>query len=133
MPTISISGHNIDYDDSNIENTDIFINCGKLRWKMTDEYGWNIKKSEFRDIRLNNVLDITSNYTFIYWIYLTRIVEDGWGSYMISLKPHLNKLRLSGDSINVSLNCNNLKEAELLVDMLASGNDLEISSVSKVN
>jgi len=121
----------INYEDDSLTLKESFINCGKLRWKITDEFGWNINKSDLRDMTIDKILDNKINYNCNYYISLRKPDEEGWGYYSITLKPYTNKLKLSGDVLNVTLNCKSLIDAEVLVNMLIEGNDLELLNNSK--
>lgn len=137
MATINIFGNKIEYNDVVIETQ--FLIVGKLRWKMCDQYGWDIDKSTARDLKLDQVLN-DENFTDIdYCLALRKLDESGWGQYNIILnfkKNILNFYSLSEDSsdkLRIKLKCIDFEQAEKLIDMLCEGNNLEICPVNISN
>ena len=130
VQTIKIGSQTIDYKETEV--SDGYVTHGKLRWAITDEYGWPIKKDEFRDMKLEVILNGVDNKSnYIYNLSLQRPGEKGWGHYSVYLYFKEKRLKLSGEELNINLKCTDFEEAENLVNLLIEGNGLVLMPISK--
>ena len=101
--------------------------CSKYKWEVTDAYGKNLSISQVRDSQISKVLN--EDFTdAIYSISLKRS-EDGWGLYQCTFFPKESLLKfwsLDDGKIRVDLVCNELEDADPLVDMICAGNKMEV-------
>jgi len=106
-----------------------FKECGSLRWEVTDRYGDYLPPDIIRDDRISEVLDEGSSLEVIYTINLKKLDESGWGQYSIVFEPKNQTLKLyplSDGDIRVNLVSKTLQESEKLVEMLCSGNNMQV-------
>jgi hypothetical protein len=96
----------------------------KYRFKIVDKYGWDISKSQARDMRLSSVLDEKSD-DVLYHMYLTR--PGKMETAVIYIDLNKGELKVSGDDINIKLKCNSLIHAEQIIDMILEPNELEVA------
>jgi hypothetical protein len=101
----------------------------KYRFKMTDMYGWDINKSQARDMRISDVLDEKSNEV-LYHLYLT--VPGKIDTPMVWIDLNKSELKISGDYIMVKFKCESLIQAEKIIDMILEPNGLEVAPVNLV-
>ena len=101
----------------------------KYRFKMTDMYGWDINKSQARDMRISDVLDEKSNEV-LYHLYLT--VPGKIDTPMVWIDLNKSELKISGDYIMVKFKCESLIHAEKIIDMILEPNGLEVALVNLV-
>lgn len=106
-----------------------YINVLKYRFKIVDEYGWDITKSQARDMRINSVLEILSS-NVLYHMYLTRPGKMETSNVFIDLGK--SQLKIYGDDINIKFNCISLNQAEDIIDMILEPNEWEVSPVNKI-
>ena len=99
----------------------------KYRFKIVDEYGWDISKSQARDMRLSSVLDEQSDGV-LYHVYLTRPGKMETSIVYIDLNK--GELKVSGDDIMVRFKCNSLIHAEEIIDMILEPNELKVAPVN---
>ncbi len=99
----------------------------KYRFKMTDMYGWDINKSQARDMRISDVLYEKSNEV-LYHLYLT--VPGKIDTPMVWIDLNKSELKISGDDIMVKFKCESLIHAEQIIDMILEPNGLEVALVN---
>ena len=99
----------------------------KYRFKITDKYGWDISKSQARDMRLSSVLDEQSDEV-LYHMYLTRPGKMETAVVYIDLGK--SELKIGGADVEVKFKCKSLQEAESLVELILEPNNLEVSPVN---
>jgi hypothetical protein len=98
----------------------------KYRFKIVDKYGWDISKSQARDMRISSVLDENSDDT-LHHMYLTRPGKMETAFVYIDLGKSELKI---GDAINIKFKCNSLIHAEQIIDMILEPNELEVAPVN---
>ncbi len=101
----------------------------KYRFKITDMYGWDINKSQVRDMRISDVLGEKSDKV-LYHVYLTRPGKMETPIVFIDLNK--SELKVSGDDIMVKFKCESLIQAEKIIDMILEPNGLEVAPVNLV-
>ncbi len=101
----------------------------KYRFKITDKYGWDISKSQARDMRLSSVLDEKSSEV-LYHIYLVRPGKMDSSTAWLDLDK--SELKISGDDIKIRFKCNSLIHAEEIIDMILEPNELKIAPVNLI-
>jgi len=99
----------------------------KYRFRIVDEYGWDISKSQARDMRLSSVLDEKSDGV-LYHLYLVRPGKMETSIVYIDLNK--GELKVSGDDINIRFKCNSLIHAEQIIDMILEPNELKVAPVN---
>lgn len=104
-----------------------YQNGRKYRFKIVDKYGWDISKSQARDMRLTSVLDENSDDT-LYHMYLTRPGKILTAIVWMNLGK--SELKIGGDDINIKFKCNSLIHAEEIIDMILEPNELEVAPVN---
>jgi hypothetical protein len=104
------------------------IGC-KYRFKITDKYGWDISKSQARDMRLSSVLDEQSDEV-LYHVYLTR--PGKMETPIVYIDLNKGELKVSGEDINIKFKCKSLIHAEEIIDMILEPNELEVAPVNLV-
>ncbi len=118
---------------------DYYITNGKYKWKVTDQYGYNINLTKFK---LNKLLNVKNPQTFFnkdiiihYDICLTSINPNTYRQIMLIYKPEMNKLKvyslLDTDETRITLPCDSLEQAEQLINLICKGEDLEPYPVHK--
>lgn len=101
----------------------------RYRFKIVDEFGWDISKAQFRDMRLSSVLGEVSD-NVIYHMYLTRPGKMENASAYLDLGK--SELKISGDNINVIFRCKSLNHAEDIIDKILEPNYLEVAPVNLI-
>ncbi len=101
----------------------------KYRFKITDMDGWDINKSQVRDMRISDVLNEKSNEV-LYHLYLT--VPGKIDTPIVWIDLNKSELKISGDYIMVKFKCESLIHAEQIIDMILEPNGLEVAPVNLV-
>ncbi len=117
-------GNSVDIQDPVISEYQI---GHKYRFKITDKYGWDISKSQARDMRISNVLDEQSSEV-LYHLYLVR--PGKMESPIVYIDLNKGELKVSGDDIMVRFKCKSLIHAEEIIDMILEPNELEVAPVN---
>jgi hypothetical protein len=102
--------------------------CKKYRFKIVDKYGWDISKSQARDMRICSVLNEQPDEV-LYHLYLSRPGMETATAYIDLGK---SELKIGGDGIEVRFKCKSLQEAENLIDMILEPNELEVAPVNVI-
>lgn len=101
----------------------------RYRFKIVDEFGWDISKAKFRDLILSSVLDEQAE-NVLYQMYLSR--PDKLETAMVYLNLSKSELKISGDNIQVIFKCCSLHQAEDLIDMILEPNDYKVAPVNLI-
>jgi len=107
-----------------------YANGSRYRFKITDEYGWDISKSDYREMRLNSVLSEKVD-NVLYHMYISRPGEMDTGNVFFNLGK--SELSISGDKIKVKFKCSSLNQAEDLIDLILEPNGYKVAPVNMVN
>ena len=108
----------------------IFKTCNKYKWKVVDEFGWDLTNERLRTYKIdsidNEVLEVN------YLIELSFTDDFGGLNAVFNSKEKKLKLYSTGhQSIRVNLLCENLEEAETLIDKTINGYDNSFKVSSK--
>ena len=101
----------------------------RYRFKIVDEFGWDIGKAQFRDLRLSSVLDEQAE-NVLYHMYLSRPGEMETAIVYLNLSK--SELKISGDNIQVRFKCRSLHHAEDMIDMILEPNGYEVAPVNLI-
>ena len=116
------------YNYSKYERT--FKSCSKYKWEVTDAYGKNLSNSQMRDSKINKVLNDEELVDAIYSITLRKVDERGWGLYHCTFFPKESLLKFwplgEESGVRVDLFCEDINDADPLVDMIIKGNKMEV-------
>jgi hypothetical protein len=109
-----------------------FYEQDKYRWKITNEYGYEVSKEDLRDNKIDQVLGSEKvNINLHYSVSLKKTDEGyGWGSYVGLYRPIEKKLTIYplGDEINVRVSfiAEDIEECETYIDLVCKGNDMKL-------
>ena len=98
----------------------IFKACNKYKWKIVDEFGWDLTNERLRTYKINSIdsepLDIN------YLVNLSYTNEFGGINALFNPKDKRFKMYSTGhQDINISLKCETLEEAETFIDKSIDG------------
>lgn len=102
----------------------------RYRFRIIDEFGCDISKEQFRDMRLSSVLDEVP-HKVLYHMYLTRPNEMDTAAVYLNLGK--SELKISGDNIQVRFKCKSLHHAEDIIDTISEPNGYEVAPVNLIN
>lgn len=101
----------------------------RYRFKIVDEFGWDISKAQSRDLRLSSVLDEQSD-NVLHHMYLSRPGKMDTAFAYLNLSK--SELKISGGHIQVRFKCKSLYHAEDLIDMILEPNGYEVAPVNLI-
>lgn len=101
----------------------------RYRFKIVDEFGWDISKAQSRDLRLSSVLDERAD-NVLHHMYLLRPGEMDTAIVYLDLSK--SELKISGINIQVRFKCRSLYHAEDLIDMILEPNGYKVAPVNLI-
>lgn len=110
----------------------------KYRWNIADEYGWDIPKSEMRNVRIEEILNNIDYFNrFTYNITLFD-VDDKMEIHMALYRPKQKKLSIypfgeEGKLVRVNFLVENIQQCEEYLDIVCEGNNLKVAPVNTKN
>ena len=119
-----------------------FKECGNIKWEITDENGYPITLNRIRDSRIGDILsEDTDPMDVLYNINLKIDNEKGgglggWGLYHSVFNGKskiLSTYSLGEGDVYVKLPCKDLKDAEVLLDLICRGNKMYIMPAFLIN
>lgn len=107
--------------------------CGKYRWQITDQYGWNIEPLKVKlDTILTNQIQFNETGEPIQLEFKICLQSNKMDFHrqIICVYKQVSELMityslLDRDMIRIQLPCNSLERAEELVDLIREGENLK--------